>query len=690
MTTILSLIGFSVLIAVILAAVRPKANKIRGTITLSSSIIIAAVSILLSVWYLSSKQVVMFFSAEKVVNLFSVDVSGEFLNEIFSYSMLGIEVIIGLVIIYLSIKYRKYLAGVLAIVQIVLGVYFEFNIGHEIAPEANFYIDKFSLIMILIIGIIGTLICIYAVPYMKDHAAHLEKGEKDRRGLFFFLLFIFLGAMFGIVVSNNLQFMLFFWEVTTFCSFMLIGYTKTKEAINNSFRAINMNLLGGLTFIIALIICGTGLQGDEGLVQIIELDKLIEIAKTAAGSDPRVNLVIALLAFAGITKAAQIPFSKWLLGAMVAPTPTSALLHSSTMVKAGVFLIIKLSPALGINGLMDLTSPGFLVTMIGGVTFLIASFQAVSQSNAKRVLAYSTIANLGLIITCAGIGTDEAVFAAILLTIFHAVTKSLLFLLVGTAEHNIGSRDIEDFDGLFSKHPRLAVYMIIGIAAMYLAPFGMLLSKWIALEQFAVSGTPLLLLILAFGSAVTLFYWTKWLGKMIAVVSNMDNEDKKVNKGEYAVHTILVCLVALVVISLPFASKYFVAPYIKMTFSSDVSFPLGMESLIVMIAMVIIILVIPLLFYGRTKKKITGIYLAGVSKGDDLTYKGSMQKDYKFSLRNWYMDKTFNENKMQMIGYVATFIVIGFVFLYCIGGIITMDQADTIYKNMIEGLGGAS
>ena len=132
-----------------------------------------------------------------------------------------------------------------------------------------------------------------------------------------------------------------------------------------------------------------------------------------------------------------MPFHTWLLGAMVAPTPTSALLHSSTMVKAGVFLLIKLSP-------IFLVCPvaAVMTILVGGLTFLLCSFMAISQTNAKRVLAYSTIANLGLIVACAGVGTPEAVWAATFLVLFHAVAKSLLFLCVGTAEHHIGSRDI--------------------------------------------------------------------------------------------------------------------------------------------------------------------------------------------------------------------------------------------------------
>ena len=160
---------------------------------------------------------------------------------------------------------------------------------------------------------------------------------------------------------------------------------KTQEAINNSFRALIMNLLGGIGFALAIVVLGN-------FYGTLELNQML-----ALGAGISMVLPACLLAFAGITKAAQMPFNSWLLGAMVAPTPTSALLHSSTMVKAGVFLIVKLSPILGWN------LAGIMVMMVGGITFLMTSFAAISQSNAKRVLAYSTVANLGLIVACAGI-----------------------------------------------------------------------------------------------------------------------------------------------------------------------------------------------------------------------------------------------------------------------------------------------
>ncbi len=173
--------------------------------------------------------------------------------------------------------------------------------------------------------------------------------------------------------------------------------------------------------------------------QVMELDKLILLDKSY------VLLPAVCIAFAGLVKSAQFPFSSWLTGAMVAPTPVSALLHSSTMVKAGVYIILRVAPVL------ENTVAAKMLMLIGGVTFLITAFIAISQSNAKKVLAYSTISNLGLIVACAGINTYAAVWSALLLIIFHAVAKSLLFLCVGIIEYKLGSRDIEDMDYLIMR-----------------------------------------------------------------------------------------------------------------------------------------------------------------------------------------------------------------------------------------------
>lgn len=630
MGTLLFLIFFPIIIALILLV--SKADMVRDVIVKIAALAIAAGSIVLAVQYFKSGG-----------EIFAVHI------EAVNYVMMVIEALLAIYIICTGIKHRKYLASLFALIQTPLLIWFELTEGHHITVQNNMYVDRLSVIMILIIGIIGSLITVYALGYMKDFQHHHD-DQPDRRPWFFFVMFIFLGAMVGLVTSNNMIWMYFCWEITSLSSFWLIGYTKTEEATNNAFRALIMNLLGGLGFAVGIVILGK-------FFGTLELSTMLMLGSIYG---ELIAIPAVFFAFAGITKAAQMPFNSWLLGAMVAPTPTSALLHSSTMVKAGVFMIIKLSPVLGMSNFA-----GIMTIMVGGITFLMASFAAISQSNAKRVLAYSTIANLGLIVACGGIGTPEAVWAGVMLIIFHAVTKSLLFLCVGTAEHNIGSRDIEDMDGLFVKMPKLAGFMIIGIAGMLLAPFGMLISKWAAMTAFVDSGNVVLVAIICFGSAVTAFYWIKWMGKLSGIVAGEERIDQNVHKEETFVHATLVTLTIVVCLIFPLISMYMLVPYLEVVFGGLSAMVLSADNMIIMVVMIAVLVLLTGMFFGKTNKKIVPIYLAGANKGDNLTYQGSMGKDVEFKLRNWHMESYFGEKKMNLIGgIIATaMIVIGIGFM---------------------------
>ena len=580
-----------------------------------------------------------------------------FHSETIGTLMFVVEIILGLVIIYLGIKHKKYAASALGLVQLCMSLYFEFALKEGIEVENALYIDDLSIIMVLIIGIIGSLICVYAVGYMRDFQEH-HKDEKDRRPWFFFLLYTFLSAMYGIVLSNDLVWMFFFWEITTLCSFALIGYTKTEEAVNNSFRQLIFNLVGGICFLAALMV----LASEYGY---LDMESLL----ADDSGEQWLLLVVGLLCVAGMVKAAQMPVHTWLLGAMVAPTPTSALLHSSTMVKAGVFMVLKLSPLMMTDG--DPNLVGYMVMSVGGLTFLLASMAAISQSNAKRVLAYSTIANLGLIVACAGVGTPEAVWAGIMLMVFHAITKSMMFLCVGTAEHHIGSRDIEDMDGLFVRMPKLAIMMMIGIAGMFLAPFGMLISKWAAMTSFVDSEYIVLIACIVFGSAVTSFYWTKWLGKLACTASNAENCEETVHKQEWFVLGCLAILTIAVCVLYPVMSSEAIVPYLEGVFDvgSGALVPLlESNNMYIIILMVIVLVLLPLPFFGRTKKKVVPNYMAGVGI-DDQSYVGSMGTTVDVSLRNWYMNPWFGESRVGRIGEVVTAVVIVIVILAIIGGV---------------------
>ncbi|HBT95996.1 MAG TPA: NADH-quinone oxidoreductase subunit L [Coriobacteriia bacterium] len=623
-------------------------ETLRRIVTICNSALIMGASVWLTVEYLS-------IAGEALDTPLYAKVD----SELIGYVLLGVSVIISLYIIAKSIQHKRRLPALLVLTQLAALAFFELNYAHGLNISADIRLDALSIIMVLIIGIIGGGICIFSLGYMQDHESHAaghaggDTAEKprhrDRRRVFFALMFLFLSAMYLIVIANNLTWFFTAWELTTVCSFALIGYTRTQEAIDNSFRQVVMNLLGGLAFAIALLLLG--MQGIGELSTVI-----------ADGQAGLLGIPIALLAFAGITKAAQMPFQSWLLGAMVAPTPTSALLHSSTMVKAGVFLLIRLAPAFGF------TSNGIMVMLIGALTFLFCSLLAISQSNAKRVLAYSTVANLGLIVACAGVGTPEAVWAAIFLLIFHAAAKSLLFLCVGSAEHKIGSRDIEAMDNVFVRLPKLARLMALGILVMFLAPFGMLISKWATLVSFADTNNYVLLIILAFGSAATFMFWTKWLGKLLAVSVGDKSKERGVHPSEWAGIAIMALLTVALSVGFPFISEYLVVPSL-----GDVSSTIGFDNLLIMSIIVVILLLAFAVFFGRSSAREVDIYLSGVGlDSHKREYLNSLSQVGVASQRNWYMDGWFGEKALVSPANIACIIILALgavVLLFDVTGI---------------------
>jgi ech hydrogenase subunit A len=614
MIELLFLIAFPALIALLMLLV--SGQKLRSALVIGA----AAVLGLASVWLL-----VRYYNANTVI----FDIPFEPASKV----MFLIEMVLAVYIVYVGVKYRKTFTVALILLQAGLLVFFETGFVGNMHPANNLFIDQFSIIMALIIGIIGSLICVYALGYMETYHNH-HRELRDRKKLFFFVLFIFLSAMFGLVFSNNLLWVFFFWEITTLCSFVLIGYAETEEATNNAFLALSMNLLGGVAFMAALIY----LAVIDPSGSMLGMDTLI-------ASGQAIALVPAvLISFAGITKAALMPFSSWLVGAMVAPTPVSALLHSSTMVKAGVYIIVKFAPVL--SG----TTEGLIIALIGGTTFALASFIAISQNNAKKVLAYSTIANLGLIVACAGVGTYNLMWVAILLIIFHAIAKSLLFLCVGTVEHRIGSRNIEDMGGLIVRMPKIAIMMFIGMAGMFLAPFGMVISKWAAIEAFITAPFGLIFIaILAFGGSATVFFWSKWMGKIISVMRDQEVVEDTVAHEKWAVLYILTGLTVIVCLIFPLISSVLIEPYVFNIYGETAR--LAQANLTIMLMMLCLLMIMPfsMLFY-RKGPDIAPPYMAGRTTEGHMHFVGSMGVSRELVLSNYYMEKMFGEERLFMAG----------------------------------------
>ena len=325
-------------------------------------------------------------------------------------------------------------------------------------------------------------------------------------------------------------------------------------------------------------------------------------------------------------------------------------LEWSTMVKAGVYLILRVIPV------MENTLAAKMLTLIGGVSFLITSLIAISQSNAKKVLAYSTISNLGLIVACAGLNTDAAVWSALLLIIFHAVAKSLLFLCVGVIENKLGSRDIEDMDYLIMRLPKLAAIMMIGMAGMFLAPFGMIISKFITLKAF-VESNPLMAIILAYGSAATIFFWMKWMGKIISIKHGViEAMEYKVSKWEWFSLYILAFATVAVCLAFPFISFQLINPYLLERFGET---PIvdTFNVLIVFVIMTGLLIFLPLgllyyVFINKNYKRV-GTYLGG-GNIDNITFEGAMASTQQIEMKNYYLEKYFGEERLFNIGIFVT------------------------------------
>jgi len=551
--------------------------------------------------------------------------------------MLVVEIAMSLFILYVGARAKNLLVILLALAQAGLMTWFELTAGAHVEVSQNLLVDKFSVIMALINGLIGGGICLYALGYMREYHETAHRDVPDRRPLFFALLLVFMGAMFGLIFANNLTWLFLFWEITTLCSFLLIGYTQTDEAKQNAMRALVMNLAGGLAFALAFV----WFHKQSGSVEMI----------TLIGSKQALALLpAALLCFAGITKSAQLPFSSWLLGAMVAPTPVSALLHSSTMVKAGVYLVLRMAPV--ITG----TKVGMLVALVGGVTFMITSLAAITASDAKRVLAYSTVANLGLIVLCAGIGTAEAVWAGVLLIIFHAVAKCLLFLCVGVVEHKVHSRDIEAMSGLIVAMPRVAVMMLIGMAGMFLAPFGMLISKWAVLKA-VVDASPLLSVFIVFGSSATLFFWVKWMGKLLQVVETPHRVTSELVLGEaialygLAAATFLTCLL------FPLISSHFIVPYVAGVYGHATSLAQG--NVIIMLIMMAFVILFPVSFlHTRRGVRVTDAYLGGANLRSSTIFVGSANQPQTVAIGNYYLRGFFSEAGLARWGVIGSAVLL--------------------------------
>jgi len=297
----------------------------------------------------------------------------------------------------------------------------------QLGINLDFNLDGLSLIFALMITGVGTLVFIYTSYYLKGHK-YLDR--------FFGFLCMFMGAMLGLVLSENLITLFLFWELTSISSFFLIGFNNEDPASRKSaLIALAVTGLGGLS----LLAAGLVIHGITDSFSIVEF---IQSATLVQGHGFYIALV-CLVFGAAFTKSAQFPFHFWLPGAMKAPTPVSTYLHSATMVKAGIYLLFRLSPAFSGSDFWH-----YSLWVVGGATMVYAAFQTLFRDDLKSILAYSTVSALGVLVFLIGLGTDEAMLAALVFVLVHALYKATLFLMTGIIDHAAHTRSVSQLSGL--------------------------------------------------------------------------------------------------------------------------------------------------------------------------------------------------------------------------------------------------
>ncbi len=348
----------------------------------------------------------------------------------------------------------------------------------------SFRLDGLSLVFALLVTGVGALILVYTGAYMRDH---------PRLGSFYSTLLLFMASMLGLVLADNVVSLFVFWELTSVSSFLLIGFERQRESARRAaMQALLVTGLGGMALLGGLVMLAMA-AGSWELREIVE-------AGDAVRAHPLYLPAFALVTLGAFTKSAQFPFHFWLPNAMEAPTPVSAYLHSSTMVKAGVYLLARLAPALGGTEVWLNT-----LAWVGGGTFVLGALLATRELEMKRILAYTTVSGLGALVMMLGIGTEEAALAMGAFLITHALYKGSLFLVAGAVDYSAGEKKVDRLGGLGRAMPLTAVFAALAALSMAGVPpmIGFIAKELVLESTLHDPGLRLGVVLAAVGAALT-------------------------------------------------------------------------------------------------------------------------------------------------------------------------------------------
>lgn len=415
----------------------------------------------------------------------------------------------------------------------------------QLGVELAFRLDALSATLALLVLGVGALVLGYCARYFKSEDASI--------GPFAAQLTAFAGAMFGLVVSDDLIILFIFWEVTTILSYLLIGYSRSRMfARRSALQALIVTTAGGLAMLVGLVALGV-------TAGTYRLSEVLAAAPQLVGH-PVVDTAVVLVLVGAFSKSALVPLHFWLPGAMAAPTPVSAYLHAAAMVKAGIYLVARMAP-----GFAEADPWRPMIIGFGLLTLLVGGWRALRQHDIKLVLAYGTVSQLGLLVLVTGLGTGDAALAGLALMISHGLFKSALFLVVGIIDHGTGTRDLRKLSGLWRQHKVLFAATLISAASMAGVPpvFGFVAKEAVlgatlelpgALAGWVSAGVVL-------GSVLTFAYAARFVWGAFATKPGLSGSPTQPLSWELAGAPVLLSALTLVLGFFPGAIEWVIEPY---------------------------------------------------------------------------------------------------------------------------------
>jgi len=388
-----------------------------------------------------------------------------------------------------SVRLRNFLALVFVSIPFVMAVMalpsalsgqpYSFNIQLPLNLSFGFLGDSFAIFMAMISSFLGAVIVIYSFGYM---------GHYKNQNEYYLMVVLFLGAMMGIVLSTNLIFLYLFWEISAICCWRLIGFFREKEHVVSANKALLITVFGALVMLLGFVV----IYQQYGTLDLAQL-------KGKSISD----LAVLLILFGIFSKSATLPLHTWLPDAGIAPSPVTSLLHAAVLVKIGVYVFARLFLLNFDISLIWHT----VVPVVAGVSALVSAGAAIIETDLKRIIAYSTISQIGFIFLGLSVGSELAIAGGLLYIFMHGLAKAGLFLCAGIVEQNAKTKDIRKLGGLITTMPITAItFIICAFSVMGIPPFGGFFAKYMVIGGAVSAGHPWIALVFVAGAVLTIIY----------------------------------------------------------------------------------------------------------------------------------------------------------------------------------------